>query len=98
VAEAAVVLGVRPEHVSVSDDGQFSGTVALIEPMGNHQVVWLACGALQLAAIVNDNRVLALGQPLRFTIDTARVSVFDKASEQRLDALHGDQSLRAMRH
>ena len=83
-AHAAVVLGVRPEHVIVCDTGPLQGSVALVEPMGNHQVVWIAAGALQLAAIVNDNRVLTVGQPLRFGIDAQRVSLFDRATELRL--------------
>ncbi len=80
----AAVLGVRPEHVTVCDSGQFAGKVALVEPMGNHQVVWIAAGTLQLAAIVNDNRRFAGGETLRFTIDAQRVSLFDRGSEARL--------------
>jgi multiple sugar transport system ATP-binding protein len=39
------VLGVRPEHVAIRADGPMAGTVSLVEPMGNHQVVWIRCGA-----------------------------------------------------
>ena len=83
-AAGAAVLGVRPEHVSLGPLGALAGTVALVEPMGNHQVVWIALGALQVSAIVNDSRVFSPGQPLRFDIDPARVSLFDKTSELRL--------------
>ena len=79
-----VVLGVRPEHILIGEAARFEGTVALVEPMGNHQVVWIAVGERKLSAIVNDNRAYTLGQPVRFALDTARVSLFDKASEQRL--------------
>ncbi|SHH63345.1 ABC transporter ATP-binding protein [Massilia sp. CF038] len=80
----AVVLGIRPEHISVSVAGQFEGSVALVEPMGNHQIVWIAVGERKLSAIVNDTRVFNLGDAVRFGVDTRRVSLFDKASEQRL--------------
>ncbi len=80
------VLGVRPEHITVRDDGPFEGVVALVEPMGNHQVVWIAVGERKLSAIVNDNRSFTLGDAVRFGVDAARVSLFDKASEQRLAA------------
>jgi multiple sugar transport system ATP-binding protein len=79
-----VVLGVRPEHILIGDSAPLAGTVALVEPMGNHQVVWIACGERKLSAIVNDNREFRLGDALRFAIDLARVSLFDKASEERL--------------
>ena len=78
------VLGVRPEHIAVSAAGPFEGRVALVEPMGNHQVVWIAVGTCKLAAIVNDNRIFTLGEAVRFEIDAARASLFDQASEQRL--------------
>ncbi|MES2902542.1 MAG: ABC transporter ATP-binding protein [Pseudomonadota bacterium] len=80
----ALVLGVRPEHITVGDDAPLTGTVALVEPMGNHQVVWIAMGQRKLSAIVNDTRSFEVGQAVRFGIDAARCSVFDKASEQRL--------------
>ena len=83
-SEREVVLGIRPEHILIGEAAPFEGTVALVEPMGNHQIVWIAAGERKLSAIVNDNRVFALGQTVRFGVDTARVSLFDKASEQRL--------------
>ncbi|MBC7684809.1 MAG: ABC transporter ATP-binding protein [Bdellovibrionales bacterium] len=83
-SERGVVLGVRPEHILIGEAAPFAGTVALVEPMGNHQIVWIAVGERKLSAIVNDNRAFTLGQPVRFALDTARVSLFDKDSEQRL--------------
>jgi len=79
-----VVLGVRPEHILIGAAGPFEGSVVLVEPMGNHQIVWIAVGQRKLSAIVNDNREFRLGEALRFAIDAGRVSLFDKASEQRL--------------
>ena len=84
--QGQVVLGIRPEHILIGEAGPFEGKVALTEPMGNHQIVWIAIGERKLSAIVNDNRVFALDQPLRFGVDCARLSLFDKTSEQRLAA------------
>jgi multiple sugar transport system ATP-binding protein len=81
-----VVLGIRPEHILIGVAGQFEGKVALTEPMGNHQIVWIAVGERKLSAIVNDTRVFSLGEAVRFGVDTARLSLFDKTSEQRLAA------------
>jgi multiple sugar transport system ATP-binding protein len=81
-----VVLGVRPEQVEIRADGPLQGEVTLVEPMGNHQVVWLRCGALAMSALVHDGRVFAPGQVLGFAIDAARVSLFDPADGRRLGA------------
>ena len=79
-----LVLGVRPEHIHIGEGAKLSGKVELVEPMGNHQIVWIAVGERKISAIVNDTREFVAGQPVSFAIDASRVSLFDKASEQRL--------------
>ena len=79
-----VILGVRAEQIQLRSDGVFSGTITLIEPMGNHQIVWIKIGAHILSAMVNDQREFARDELVRFSIDTARVSMFDPRSEQRI--------------
>jgi multiple sugar transport system ATP-binding protein len=80
----AVTLAIRPEDIHLQEDGPLQATVTLVEPMGNHQVVWLDCGGHALSAIVHDARALGSGQPVRFAIDVARVSLFDPADGKRL--------------
>jgi multiple sugar transport system ATP-binding protein len=80
----AVTLAVRPEDIHLVENGPLQAKVTLVEPMGNHQVVWLACGGHQLSSIVHDPRPPASGQAVRFAIDAARVSLFDPASGKRL--------------
>lgn len=81
--QGAVTLAARPEHLHIDDNGPMSGTVTLVEPMGNHQVVWIDCGGQALSLIEHDARPLASGQTVRFAIDAARVSLFDQGSGQR---------------
>ena len=76
-AAQPAVLGVRPEHVDIRADGGLAGEVTLVEPMGNHQVVWLRCGKALLASLVHDARHWAPGDKVAFAIDAARVSLFD---------------------
>ena len=79
----AVTLAARPEHLHIDDNGPLHATVTLVEPMGNHQVVWLDCGGQALSCIEHDARPLASGQAVRFAIDTARVSLFDPQNGER---------------
>ncbi|MDP1899260.1 MAG: ABC transporter ATP-binding protein [Rubrivivax sp.] len=80
----AVVLGIRPEHLQLRADGEWSGTVQLVEPMGNHQVVWLQTAGLTLSVVVHDEPALQVDDSVRFTVDRAKVSLFDQASQARL--------------
>jgi multiple sugar transport system ATP-binding protein len=83
-AAGAVTLAVRPEDIHLSSDAPLQASVTLVEPMGNHQVVWLDCGGQALSSIVHDPRPLVMGQAVRFAIDVARVSLFDPANGKRL--------------
>ena len=78
------VLGVRPEHVRIHPDGALAATVSLIEPMGNHHVVWLDFAGKLLSVLVSGPIDWALDQPVRFDLDMGQVSLFDSRSEVRL--------------
>ena len=82
--QGPVVLGVRPEHVHIGGGGALAGEVTLVEPMGNHQVVWLRCSGSTLSALVHDGSVHAPGEWVAFAIDAARVSLFDPQHGRRL--------------
>lgn len=84
VAQGPVVLGVRPEHVRIGAGGALAGEVTLVEPMGNHQVVWLRCGDSSLSALVHDGGAYVPGERVAFAIDAARVSLFDPQDGRRL--------------
>ena len=78
------ILGIRPEHIHIAPNAPLAGKVSLVEPMGNHQVVWLEAAGTLLSALVHDNRAFTLGETVSFEIDAARCSLFDLASEARL--------------
>ncbi|WP_322106249.1 ABC transporter ATP-binding protein [Paraburkholderia sp. J41] len=83
------VLGVRPEDVhagaaSRAHETVLEGQVALVEPMGNHRVLWLDRRGAQIASIDQDKAPLATGASVPFSIDVAHVSLFDEATGARL--------------
>ncbi len=78
-----VTLGVRPEHINLRPDGPWSGTVHLVEPMGNHWVVWIMCGALSLLVVVHDALHLDVGDTVSFGIEPSKISLFDATTELR---------------
>jgi multiple sugar transport system ATP-binding protein len=79
-----VILGIRPEYMQVQADGAYSGELSLLEPMGNHQLLWLTMGKQQLCLLDHENRQFKLGETVRFDIHTDRVSLFDAKTESRL--------------
>jgi multiple sugar transport system ATP-binding protein len=85
----ACVLGVRPEDVHAGGAARthetvWQASVTLVEPMGNHRVLWLDYQGSQVASIDQDKVPLATGASVPFSIDGAHVSLFDEASGERL--------------
>ncbi|MFX1672350.1 ABC transporter ATP-binding protein [Paraburkholderia sp. A2WS-5] len=85
------VLGVRPEDIRSGDPVRIAsrgealqGQITLIEPMGNHRVLWLDYHGTQIASIDQDKTPLASGANVPFEIDAGQVSLFDEASSLRL--------------
>jgi multiple sugar transport system ATP-binding protein len=83
-AELDVTLGIRPENLRVHAAGEWQATVSLIEPMGNHYVVWLDWGGNLLSCVLASTQGLRVDDSVQFSIDVAHISLFDRISEQRL--------------
>ena len=79
-----VVLGIRPENLHIQGDGAHEAVVSLIEPMGNHHVVWMHLDGNLLSCMVSGSLNAGLDSVVRFGLDVGSISVFDSASEQRL--------------
>jgi len=79
-----ILLGIRPEHVLISADGDFAGKVQLIELMGNHHVLWIESAGQTIAAVTHEAMNLTVDSELRFSFDPTRFALFDPASGQRI--------------
>jgi len=84
-----VVLGVRPEHVSVGDAGKampvsFGLEVEIVEPMGSDTLAWSRIGSQPFAFRCDSELNVNTGAKLVVGFDPARASMFDKAEGHRL--------------
>ncbi|MCX7175912.1 MAG: ABC transporter ATP-binding protein [Proteobacteria bacterium] len=82
--DMTVVLGIRPEQIQIGDQGNLTGVVSLVEPMGNHEIVWIDYCGHSLAAIVQEMREFKADDRVRFSVDAAKISIFDQFDEARL--------------
>ncbi|MCX7265677.1 MAG: ABC transporter ATP-binding protein [Burkholderiales bacterium] len=73
-----------PENVCLHDAGAWQGVVSLIEPMGNHHVVWFDFAGQLFSSLGAGNCSLHLGDEIRFDLDSAAISLFDDTSALRL--------------
>ena len=78
-----VTLGFRPEHSELAADGGFAGTVQVVEQLGSVSYVYAhAEGGAPVT--IEQRRLSGLrpGEALRFTLETDRLFLFDKAGER----------------
>lgn len=75
---AAFMLGIRPEDVKPSPDGEFAGQVALTEPLGVETIVHIRSGAQTLLSIVPGITDLRIGDEVRFNVVRERLHYFDQ--------------------
>ncbi|MGN6548923.1 MAG: ABC transporter ATP-binding protein [Pararhizobium sp.] len=88
-ADRDVILGVRPEHTRIDDEGPeaplgLEGTVELEEPMGADSLVWVKVGETSLSVRCPSGKRYRAGERMRLVFDMAMASIFDAASESRL--------------
>ncbi|MXN49592.1 ATP-binding cassette domain-containing protein [Shinella sp. AETb1-6] len=83
-----VVLGVRPEHVKVDEDGAgakaHQASVDIEEPMGADNLLWLKLAGHTLAVRVAGNRRFAPGTAVSLSFDMGLASLFDAGTEERI--------------
>jgi multiple sugar transport system ATP-binding protein len=82
-----VVLGVRPEHLTIAagDDG-FGAEVTVVEPTGAEIQVAARHGSDEIVAAFRERLALRPGERIRLLPDTARAHLFDAETGLSLNA------------
>jgi len=80
-----VVLGVRPEHLSVTGDGA-AVNVVVVEPMGSETQVVAKSGGQELICLFRDRVMPNPGDTIRISCDPKLVHLFDPDSGKTLAA------------
>ena len=81
--DGPVVLGVRPEHVRLSD-GDYRGHVEAVEYLGTTQIVTIATQNGQLKARTPSNQRIAPGENVGLEFNGATITLFDKSNGRAL--------------
>jgi multiple sugar transport system ATP-binding protein len=79
-----VLLGIRPEHLSVGEGGTLSGRVALVEPMGGQVQIVFEVAGRRILVLLNERILPPLGSEIRLVPRAAAIHAFDAASGRRL--------------
>ncbi|MES0885222.1 ABC transporter ATP-binding protein [Roseibium sp. SCP14] len=75
-ASRKVNVGIRPEHLSLSHDGELYAVVELVEPTGAETLLNLRVGKTEILASVKERVDYETGTPVRLTFDKGRHHFF----------------------
>jgi multiple sugar transport system ATP-binding protein len=75
---AKCLMGVRPEDVQPDANGEFSGTVALTEPLGVETVLHIHSGGQNFLSTQSGMTTWSMGDEVRFSIIRERLHFFDE--------------------
>jgi ABC-type sugar transport system ATPase subunit len=79
-----VLLGIRPEDLAPTADGQLPGEVDLVEPLGREELLTVRRGSVQIHALAPIDSGLATGSTVRLRLNAERLHLFDPQTERSL--------------
>jgi ABC-type sugar transport system ATPase subunit len=80
----SVVLGIRPEDITVTADGEIQGEVAIVEPLGRDDLLDVRVGDHSLLVLADPAQKIKQGDPVHLRLDVDRVQFFDPQTERSL--------------
>ena len=83
VGSGAVKLGVRPEHLMLSDDG-VPMEVKVVEPTGSETMVFLRYAGQDVTAVFRERHAFEPGSTIRLMPDADRLHCFSAQTGQRM--------------
>ena len=79
-----VIMGIRPEDVSLADSDGVGGEVYVVEPLGRDDLIDVRIGDLHVHLLVDPALRLRIGQSVRLKFNTDKVQFFDPETEKSL--------------
>jgi multiple sugar transport system ATP-binding protein len=92
-ARGALVFGVRPEHITLTDDAGYRGEVLATEYLGTTQIITLDTPNGELKARISSAQSAKVGEIVGLTFDAPKVTLFDEASGRALRSELNDEVL-----
>jgi len=75
-----LVLGVRPEHVELADNGEYRGEILATEYLGTTQIVTLKTTNGDLKARIGSEQKATVGESVGLSFKSQTLTLFDRAS------------------
>tara|TARA_B110000208_G_scaffold90342_1_gene113836 strand:- start:3351 stop:4448 length:1098 start_codon:yes stop_codon:yes gene_type:complete len=79
-ASGKLVFGVRPEHVTLSDSGNYRGEVLATEYLGTTQIITLDTPNGELKARIDSAQLATVGEKVALNFQAHKITLFDETT------------------
>ena len=80
----AVVMGIRPEDIQISDDGEVAGEIFIVEPLGREDLIDVRVGPHSFLLLATTESRHRAGERVNLKFDMTQVQFFDPQTERSL--------------
>ncbi|MEP6565862.1 MAG: TOBE domain-containing protein, partial [Mesorhizobium sp.] len=80
----AITVGLRPEHIQLSEDGALEAEVEVVEPLGLSTQFYVKLAGQQVCVFVMGRSNVRPGDKVQLSADPAALHLFDPASGSRI--------------
>ena len=77
-------IGVRPDDILVSDQGEYSSSANLVEYLGSDMIIYSSVGGQEFSCKLSSKIDLKAGDNFKFNISSSVLHIFDNTSGQRV--------------
>ncbi len=80
----AVVMGIRPEDIQISEDGAAAGEIYIVEPLGREDLIDVRVGEHSFLLLASTETQHHAGERVKLSFDMEKAQFFDPQTEKSL--------------
>lgn len=81
-AGRTAILGIRPEHIELADDGTLAN-ISVVEPLGSETQLFTVIGKVKVVGVFRSRLQLAPGQKVGFHFPPSLIHLFDDVTKEK---------------
>jgi len=83
-SDRRVIVGIRPEDVSIGPEGDFEAEIYMVEPLGRDDIITCNIGEIRVQTVVDSRLGYRIGDKVRVSFNLDKLQLYDPKTELSL--------------
>ncbi|RLC82096.1 MAG: sugar ABC transporter ATP-binding protein [Chloroflexi bacterium] len=79
-----VIVGLRPEDISIGPEGEIESEIYMVEPLGRDDIITCKIGEIKVQTVVDSRLGYRIGDKVRISFNMEKVQLYDPQTELSL--------------